>query len=179
MGGVGEDVVGVGELVHPELVGDQGGDVQLSGGEQPQQCRGGSGVDQAGGDGEVADPECFQVQGRGFAVYADVGDVAAGPDQLGAQFERGRDPDCLQRRVRAQAPVTARTTSSGSLAAGSIGVAPRASAARRRGSAGSTTRMVLGEYSLAVMIAARPIGPAPTMTTVSPGLTPPLRTPTS
>ena len=36
-----------------------------------------------------------------------------------------------------------------------------------------------GEWSFAVMIAASPIGPAPTIATVSPGSTPPLRTPTS
>ncbi len=37
-----------------------------------------------------------------------------------------------------------------------------------------------GLNSLAVLIAASPIGPAPTMTTVSPGLAPlPLSTPTS
>src|ERR1700687_3917136 len=36
-----------------------------------------------------------------------------------------------------------------------------------------------GVNSLAVMTADRPIGPAPTIATVSPGLTPPLRTPTS
>ena len=36
-----------------------------------------------------------------------------------------------------------------------------------------------GVNSFAVMIVARPIGPAPTIATVSPGWTPPLSTPTS
>ena len=39
--------------------------------------------------------------------------------------------------------------------------------------------MCPGVNSFAVMIVARPIGPAPTTATVSPGCTPPFSTPTS
>ena len=39
--------------------------------------------------------------------------------------------------------------------------------------------MRAGVKSFAVMIVASPIGPAPTIATVSPGWTPPFRTPTS
>ena len=49
--------------------------------------------------------------------------------------------------------------------------APNSRAAVSRASALSMTMMCEGEYSLAVRIAASPIGPAPTMATVSPGRT--------
>src|SRR5688572_33340674 len=47
--------------------------------------------------------------------------------------------------------------------------APSALAASSRVLTGSMTTMCPGEYSRAVITAARPIGPAPTITTVSPG----------
>ena len=68
-----------------------------------EQRRGGVGVDQAGRDRDVADPQVFQVQGGRLAVHADVGDPAARPDQGRAQFEGRRRADGLDDHVGAQA----------------------------------------------------------------------------
>ena len=56
---------------------------------------------------------------------------------------------------------------------------PEAIVACNRLAALSTATMCAGENSLAVRIAASPIGPVPTTTTVSPGRTRPFSTPTS
>jgi len=57
--------------------------------------------------------------------------------------------------------------------------APNLRALSRRLSARSIATIRPGVYSFAVRIAASPIGPAPTIATVSPGETMPLSTPTS
>ena len=57
--------------------------------------------------------------------------------------------------------------------------APNWRASSSRASATSSAMIRAGVKSFAVMIVARPIGPAPTMATVSPGCTRPLSTPTS
>jgi hypothetical protein len=74
----------------------------LAGGDGAQQGRGGEGVDQPGGDGDVADPEGFQVQRRWLAVDADVGDPPAGADQFGALLEGLWDADRLDGHVGAE-----------------------------------------------------------------------------
>ena len=58
-------------------------------------------------------------------------------------------------------------------------VAPSFFATSRRFSSRSMTMISDGEWSCAVSSAESPTGPAPTMATVSPGLTAPLRTPHS
>jgi hypothetical protein len=58
--------------------------------DQPQQHWGGGGVHQPSGDGDVLDPQVLEVERRGFAVDADVRDVAAGPHELGTELERSR-----------------------------------------------------------------------------------------
>ena len=57
--------------------------------------------------------------------------------------------------------------------------APKYLAASSRASDKSMATMWLGLNSCAPAIAARPTGPAPTTATISPGRTPPARTPTS
>ena len=63
--------------------------------QQPQQRRRRVGVDEAGGDGDVLDPQVLEVQGGGLAVHTDVGDVPAGPDQVGGELEGGGHADRL------------------------------------------------------------------------------------
>jgi Ammonium Transporter Family len=83
---------------------------------QFQQGRRWVGVDQAGGDGDVADAELLEVQRRRLAVHADVGDVAAGPDEPGGQLEAlghsdrldgdvGTEPTGSARRGRRRRPL--------------------------------------------------------------------------
>ena len=76
-------------------------------------------------------------------------------------------------------PVSSRTAPTTSSSGESARSAPKDRAAARRLSTGSTTTICRGLNSLAVCTAANPMGPAPTTTTVSPGRTRPLRTPTS
>ena len=57
--------------------------------------------------------------------------------------------------------------------------APNCFAASSRESARSIATMWLGLNNFAVSVAARPIGPAPTIATTSPGRTTPFSTPTS
>src|ERR1017187_6158925 len=57
VGGPAEHVVGLIEVIQREGVGDEPGRVDLAGGEQAQQGRRGVRVDQAGGDGDVLDPQ--------------------------------------------------------------------------------------------------------------------------
>src|ERR1700722_1711634 len=71
--GVGENVVGLLEVVQVEVVGDELGGVELPGGDQPHQGRGGGAVHLPGGDGDVPGPLLFQVQHGRTAVHADVG----------------------------------------------------------------------------------------------------------
>ncbi|EME55042.1 dehydrogenase [Amycolatopsis decaplanina DSM 44594] len=99
----GEDVIGFVHLVESETMGDEPGRVEPACREHPQQHRGARRVDQARGDGDVADPEVFQMQGGGRTVDTDVGDVPAGTDQFRAQLEGLRHPDRFDRDVRAEA----------------------------------------------------------------------------
>src|SRR5438045_8256698 len=74
-------------------MGDELGRVDLVRGRQLQQVRRGVRVDQPGGDRHVLDPQLLEMECGRLAVYADVGDVATGPNQAGRQLERGGDPD--------------------------------------------------------------------------------------
>jgi hypothetical protein len=78
VGGPSEDVVGLVELVEGEVVGHEALGVDLVALGQLEERGGGVGVDEAGGDGDVADPKVLEVQGDRLAVDPDVGDVAAG-----------------------------------------------------------------------------------------------------
>ena len=69
---------------------------------ETEQRRGGVRVDQARRDGDVADPELLEVQGRRLAVHADVGDVTAGSGEPDGQLEGRRHADGLDRHVGAQ-----------------------------------------------------------------------------
>ena len=116
-----------------------------------------------------------------LAVDADVGDVAAGADQRGGQLEGRRHADGLDGDVGAETvgelADDAPTASSRPLLTTTS--APNCLAASSRLSARSMATMWLGLKSRAPMMAASPIGPAPTTATTSPGWTRPLRTPTS
>jgi hypothetical protein len=71
-------------------------------GDQSDQCRRRVGVDQSGGDGQVLDPDVFEVRCRRVAVDTDVGDVSTGADQLYGQLEGLRSAYGLHRHVGAQ-----------------------------------------------------------------------------
>ena len=96
-----------------------------------------------------------------------------------ARRSRARPPPRTRRRRRGRrsAPSPARAASSLPLLI--VVSAPNRRALSSRLSARSIAMICPGVYSLAVRIAARPIGPAPTIATVSPGATMPLSTPTS
>jgi len=83
-----EDVVSRLEMVEGEVVGDEASGVELVAHEEAQQGRDRGGVDPAGGDGDVADPERLQMQRRGMTMDADVGNMAAWPHKLRAELER-------------------------------------------------------------------------------------------
>lgn len=110
----------------------------------------------------------------------DVRDVAARPDQADRFLECPRRTD---RSITQSAPSPSVSESSTARADFRSGLtttsAPNLRAASNRESATSMATMVRGLYNRAVRMAARPIGPAPTMATTSPGRTIPLSTPTS
>jgi hypothetical protein len=72
-------------------VRDEAISVELVTLQQAQEGGRGKGVDQPGRDGDVFDPKLLKVQGSRLAMYADVGDVAAGSNQLCGEFEGGRN----------------------------------------------------------------------------------------
>src|SRR6516162_10952136 len=78
-----EDVVRVHELVEGEMVGHEALCVDLTGTGELEQRRRREGIDQAGGDGHVADPQVLEVERGRLAVDADVGDPAPRADQGG------------------------------------------------------------------------------------------------
>src|SRR6185312_6199664 len=101
VGGAGEHVVRLFEVVHVEVIGDERLGVDLAGADQAHQGRRGGGVHQARGDRDVPDPLLFQVQHDRLAVHADVGDPAARPGQLDGQLEGGGHADGLDGHVGA------------------------------------------------------------------------------
>src|SRR3984957_6279195 len=98
-----EHVISLVELIQREVVGDKSSRVDVVAGEQAQECRRRVRVDQAGRDGDVPGPLVFEVQGRGRAVHADVGDVPARPNQGNGELEGGGHADRFDRHVGAQA----------------------------------------------------------------------------
>ena len=78
LAGTREHVVCLLELVEPEVVCGELARVELVTGEQPEEGRCREGVDEARRDRHVLDPQRFQVEQRGLAVHADVGDMTAG-----------------------------------------------------------------------------------------------------
>src|SRR5438067_1490672 len=81
VGAAAEDVVGLDELVEREMVGDEPAGIDLMARDQLEQRWRGVGVDQAGGNGDVLDPQLLQMEGGWFAVHADVGHPTARADQ--------------------------------------------------------------------------------------------------
>jgi hypothetical protein len=71
--------------------------------DQPQELRRGGRVDETRRDQHVADPQLLEVERRGMAVHADIGQAAGRPDQLGAELEGLRHADSLDRHVGAEA----------------------------------------------------------------------------
>ena len=114
----------------------------------------------------------------GCAVDADIGEMAARANQFGAQFEGVGDADSFDGDIGPE-PVasSAQPPSPGRKCDRNVG--PAANVAFCRALAGSTAMMYPGLNNRAVVIAASPIGPAPTTTTESPGRTLAIRTPTS
>ncbi|MPL80469.1 hypothetical protein SDC9_26369 [bioreactor metagenome] len=102
-GGVAEHLIGLHHLVEREAVGDQLRRIDAGVAERLQQHRRGVGVHQPHRDVDVLDPELFDMQLDRLAVHADVGDVAAGRDDLLAGVEGRRHADRLDRHVDALA----------------------------------------------------------------------------
>src|SRR6478672_725580 len=98
-GGAREHIISRVELVEPEPVRDHGRGVQMTAGHQAGQRRRRIGVNEPGSDGQVLDPDVFQVQCHRRAVHADVGDMASWTDQRYRQFERLRNSDGLHRHI--------------------------------------------------------------------------------
>src|SRR4051794_25505180 len=69
---------------------------------QLQQCWRRIGVDQSGGDSDVANPELLEVQGRRLAVHTDVRNTPARTYETSGQLEGLRDADGLYRYVSAK-----------------------------------------------------------------------------
>ena len=85
-----------------EPVGREGRRVEPAAADEVEQRRHRAGVDQAGGDRQVADPQLSRWSVAGVAVDADVREVAARPDELGAELERLGGADGLDRDVGAE-----------------------------------------------------------------------------
>jgi hypothetical protein len=120
------------------------------------------------------------MQRGGLAVDTDVRHSSAGPYQAGTQFERLGDADRLDGHVRTESVGELLDDATGSSVPLLITTsAPNCLAASSRLGARSMATTWLGVNSFAPRIAASPIGPAPTMATVSAGRTAPLSTPTS
>src|SRR5687767_10005207 len=77
---VAEDLVGLREPVEREAMRDQLLGLQLLRLDRPEQHRGRVGIHQAGRERDVLDPELLDLEVDALAVDADVGDVAARPD---------------------------------------------------------------------------------------------------
>lgn len=88
--------VAKGEMMRDQLAG-----LDATGGEQLQQHGRGDGVDQAGGQRDIVHPQLLDLQGAGLAVHADVGDGAAGSDQVLGHLQRLGHADGLHDGVAA------------------------------------------------------------------------------
>lgn len=96
-GGVGILHLAEGKLVRDQLLG-----LDAAGGEQFQQHRGGDGVDEPGGQGDVVAPQLLDLQAAALAVDADVGDGAAGGDEVLGHLEGDGEADGLDDGVAAR-----------------------------------------------------------------------------
>ena len=138
--GVVEHVVGRGTSSKPKRWVTIAAGVELARLQHRQQHRRRARVHQTGRDRDVLDPQLLEVQRRRLAVHADVGDAAAGTDQRDGQSKVAGMPTASiatsAPRPSGQLPTTA----------GDVVVrredhesAPKALAASRRLSTGSTT----------------------------------------
>jgi hypothetical protein len=128
---------------------------------------------------DVLDPQVLEVQGPRAAVHADVGDVSrpAGSSSVASSNVAGT-PTASMATSAPRPPVIAMTSAS------SAAVVDDDVGAELLGRLEPAVGEVDGDdvaraVQRAPMIADRPIGPAPTTATTSPGLTRPLSTPTS
>lgn len=102
VGGAGEHVVGLFDLVQVETVGDELSWVDLMAPEQLEQSRDRERVGEAGGDGDISVPQALEMQGGSLTVDTDVGHVATGADEFGGKFKRGGYADCFDGDVGAK-----------------------------------------------------------------------------
>ena len=100
--GRGEYVVRLFELVELEVVRRERSRVELVTREELQEGWRRERVDESGRDSDVFDPEGLEVQSGRLAVYADVGDVAAGASKRNGELERRRCADGFDRNVGAE-----------------------------------------------------------------------------
>ena len=115
-----------------------------------------------------------------LSVDSNIGHVPTGPHQLGAQLERFGDANRFDGHVGAEAvgePLNDGECVLVPVVDGHIGTEPLGGF--ETASARSIATTWPGEKRWAPRMADKPIGPAPTTATVSPGCTLPLSTPTS
>jgi len=80
-------------------MGDQLAGLQFFALHRFQQHRGGNGINQPGGDGNICRPQFFQVKLDAFAMHADIGNMAARPDNILSKFKGCRHTDCLDSHI--------------------------------------------------------------------------------
>ncbi len=104
-------------------------------------------------------------------MHAHVREATTRTDQLGAEFERFGDAHRLDRHIGPE-PAGQLLDQGDGIVARVVDRCsrPKALAASSLASATSIATIWLGEHNCEVNIAARPIGPAPTIATTSPGL---------
>jgi hypothetical protein len=176
LGGGGKDVVGLLDLVERKVVGAElfGLDASVLG--EPEKGRDRRPADQAGRDRDVLDPQLLEVQRGRRAVDADVGHGASRTHHTGAQIKRRGPPTASMATSTPSPSVRSRICCEASSPPATVCVAPKRSACLSRDRARSTAMIRAAPAISAVIIEAKPTGPAPTTATVSPGLTPPLCT---
>ena len=94
-----ERVVGLDEVAHWEVMGDETGGIKLVTRRESQQGGRRRRVDEPRRDRDVTGPQRFEVQRGRSAVHADVGDMATRADQRCCELECCRDTDRFDRDV--------------------------------------------------------------------------------
>src|SRR5450631_2398600 len=94
-------LIRVENAIELETMGDEDLGIELTRPQDVNQHRRADGVDQTGGDGDVATPQRLEVQLHLCPMHPDIGDCAAWCDQLLAELEGGGKPDRLDDCVSA------------------------------------------------------------------------------
>src|ERR1035437_5548488 len=96
-----ERVVRIDDVQELEVVRDEAFGIDFVRAHELEEHGRTDGVDQPRRDADVSVPELLEMERNRLPVHADVGDVPAGPDELSAKLERGRNADRLDGGVDA------------------------------------------------------------------------------